>query len=81
MLDRFDNELVIAGQIEKGSAGPRVRQLNQPLVTQGVLPTQSSTLEQDERRAASSPLSLLSLLLLNFLLHSSLLSDIILHFC
>lgn len=37
VLDGFDDELVIAGQVEEGPAGPRVGQLDQGLVHQGVL--------------------------------------------
>lgn len=37
MLDGFNDELVIAGQVEERAAGPRVGQLNQGLVDQGVL--------------------------------------------
>lgn len=37
MLDGFDDELVIAGQVEERAAGPRVGQLDQGLVHQRVL--------------------------------------------
>lgn len=37
MLDGFDDELVIAGQVEERSAGPRVGQLNQGLIHHRVL--------------------------------------------
>lgn len=37
MLDGFDDEFVIAGQVEEGSAGPRVGQLDQGLIYQRVL--------------------------------------------
>lgn len=37
VLDGFDDELVIAGQVEERSAGPRVGQLDQGLIHQRVL--------------------------------------------
>lgn len=37
VLNRLDDELIIAGDIEDRSAGSRVRQLDQRLVTQRVL--------------------------------------------
>lgn len=37
VLDGFDDELVIAGQVEERSAGPRVGQLNQGLIHHRVL--------------------------------------------
>lgn len=37
MLNGFDNELIVAGHIEDGSAGSGVGQLNQWLITQRVL--------------------------------------------
>lgn len=37
MLNSFDDELVVAGHIEDGSAGSGVGQLNQWLITQRVL--------------------------------------------
>lgn len=37
MLNSLDDELVIAGDIEEGSAGSGVRQLDQRLVTQRIL--------------------------------------------
>lgn len=37
MLHRFNNELVIAGEVEPGAAGTGVGQLDQGLVTDGKL--------------------------------------------
>lgn len=37
MLNGFNDELIVAGQVEKRAAGPGVDQLNQRLVYQGVL--------------------------------------------
>lgn len=37
MLHCLNNELIIAGEVEPGAAGPRVGQLNQGLITDGVL--------------------------------------------
>lgn len=37
MLNGFNDELIVAGQVEERAAGPGVDQLNQRLVYQGVL--------------------------------------------
>lgn len=37
VLDSFDDELIIAGQVEQRAAGPWVGQLDQRLLTDGVL--------------------------------------------
>lgn len=37
MHDGFDDELVVAGDVEEGAAGPGVGQLDQGLVAQGIL--------------------------------------------
>lgn len=37
MLNGFNDELIVAGQVEERAAGPGVDQLNQRLIYQGVL--------------------------------------------
>ncbi len=37
MLHRLNDELIIAGEVEPGAAGAGVGQLNQRLITDGVL--------------------------------------------
>lgn len=37
MLHRLNNELIIAGEVEPGAAGTGVGQLNQGLITDGIL--------------------------------------------
>lgn len=42
VLHRLDDELVVAGEVEPGAAGPRVGQLDQGLVADGVLKGRSA---------------------------------------
>lgn len=37
MLHRLDDELIVAGEVEPGTAGPWVGQLDQRLIAHGVL--------------------------------------------
>lgn len=37
VLDGFDDEFIITGQVEERAAGARIRQLNQGLFTNGIL--------------------------------------------
>lgn len=52
MLDGFDDEFVIAGQVEERSAGPRVGQLDQGLIYQRVLSNEKQVQHQTPRKHA-----------------------------